>query len=218
MLIPSNDDNTKQFESEYHCTNKMNGSGTPEWLQKDGEGSKTSNSNVVDPVDGSTENDENESSSKSRLSFISGGCVLLTLVSIALFGLFVYAAVVQGNDVDALQWIIFYSFNAALPALFLVYYMCCFPVIAIYILSALVAIWSIVYIVISSLKLKNTSGGDVDEAEDTNGQSQREEVIFELAGASICLFSSLYHSVMAKCCVKKEEKKVEEENVISEDL
>jgi hypothetical protein len=100
--------------------------------------------------------------------------------------------------------------GAAIPAVFLVYYMCCFPSIAMYILTAAVAIWSIVYIVISSLKLKDTpKGGDTTGTGDNANQTLRQEYAYELAGASIGLVSSLYHACMAKYCANKNNKEDE---------
>jgi hypothetical protein len=97
--------------------------------------------------------------------------------------------------------------GAAIPAVFLVYYMCCFPPIALYILTAAVAIWSIVYIVITSLKLKDTpKGGDTTGTGDNVNRTLRQEYIFELAGASVGLVSSLFHACMAKYCVNKNNK------------
>ena len=193
----------------------MIGSGTPDWLEDNGESAKKSGSGLDPFADESTTaseinngNDNNdktnkESSSRSRFA-CSFGAILLTLISLALLGLFAYAAYTQNNDIDGIQWIIFYSCNAAVPAIFLVYYVCCFPAKAMYLLSAATAIWSIVYIVLAALKVKDEpAGGDTNGTGDNDGQTLREEYIYELAGASIALFSSLYHACMTKCCAKK---------------
>ena len=53
---------------------------------------------------------------------------------------------------------------------------------------------------------------------DNDNQTLQEEYIFELAGASIGLLSSLYHPIVAKCCVMKDDKKVEEDNLEEKNL
>ena len=201
----------------------MNTSSTPHWLNDNGNSSGAAVTNLGNPVDGSSLDDNkktDETSSGSR--YCSIGFLLLSFASLSLFGLFVYAAIMQDNDVDGLQWIFFYALNAAICLLFLVHYTCCFPVMAIPLLSAVTAIWAVVYIVIASLNVKDTpSGGAQDGTGDNNNQTLREEYIYELAGASIGLFSSLYHTFMAQCCAKKVDKvedTAEQQNVLSEQL
>jgi len=185
----------------------MNTSATPEWLQENGESSGTT-STAVDPFDGvtTTEDAEQIKDSSSRLRFAcSCKTIFFGLTSLAFLALFAYSASTQSNDIDGIEWIAFYSLNAAVPAFFLVYYSWCFPIMAIYLLSVLTSIWSIVYIVMAALKVKNTpEGGETSGTGDNDGQTLREEYIFELAGASIALFSSLYHACVSKFCVNKE--------------
>jgi len=197
----------------------MNTSTTPHWLNDYGNSSRAAVTNLSDPVDEFSLDDNkktDEASSGSRYCSIE--FLLLSFASLALLGLFVYAAIMQDNDVDGLQWIIFYALNAAVCLLFLVHYTCCFPVIAIPLLSAVTAIWAVVYIVIASRNVKETpTGGAEDGTGDNDNQTLREEYIYELAGASIGLFSSLYHTLMAQCCVKKGDKvedTAEQQNVL----
>lgn len=157
---------------------------------------------------------EGEKTAKKSFCFCSAACVVLSVTELLLCALFVYSAIVQNNDADGIQWIVYYSLNAAIPALFMVYYTCCFPAKAIYFLSKITAIWSIVYIVIAALNVKNTpAGGDADGTGDNDNVTLRTEYIFELSGASIGLFSSLYHAVGVKCCAKKDKEKVEEDGI-----
>mmetsp|Transcript_35248 Transcript_35248/g.38997 ORF Transcript_35248/g.38997 Transcript_35248/m.38997 type:complete len:182 (+) Transcript_35248:1-546(+) len=143
---------------------------------------------------------------KSRCSFAS---ICINLISCVLVALFVYSAIVQTNDNDGLQWIIFYALNAVLPAIFMCYYTprISLSVIYIYLLSAVTSVWSIVLIVIASLNIRDTppEGGTNERGGDNDKLTLREEYIFELAGALICLFSSLYHPMIARFCVKKTE-------------
>jgi len=207
----------------------MNTSTTqPHRLNDNGNSSGAAVTNLSDPVDGSSLDDNkktDEASSGSRYCSIE--FILRFVVGVAsffLFDLFLYAAIMQGNDVDGLQWIIFYALNAAVCFLFLqnhfVHHTCCF--LAIPLLSAVTAIWAIVYIVIASLNVKYTpTGGAEDGTGDNDNQTLREEYIYELAGASLGLFSSLYHTFMVQCCVKKGDKvedTAEQQNVLSEQL
>ena len=163
-------------------------------------------------VDSSKNKNAQESSSSSRVSFV---CGLLTVVSLLLLILFVYSASVQANDSDGLQWTVYYSFVAAVPALYLVFYLCsCGPAaaLAIYVLSTAVGIWSIVVIVISALKLQEVSNddgeetgttttNDIGDVGDNPNQTVQQEVSLELGGAAIGLVSSVYHATMTLCCV-----------------
>jgi hypothetical protein len=171
----------------------MDASTTPHWLKDDGNSSGAAVTNLSDPFDGSANAlDDNNKSDKaySGSRYCSFVFILLSLISLAFLGLFVYAATTQDDDVSGLQWIIFYSLNAAVPAIFLVYYTCCFPLMVIPLLSAVTAVWSVVYIVIASLKVKDTAaGGATDGTGDNDNQTLRQEYIYELAGASIGLFS-----------------------------
>ena len=198
----------------------MNKAETPEWLEENGDSSRGNGSGITDPPSDGFDAEKNEEPKGSRFACCSFGCIFLGLISLVLCGLFVYSAVVQDNDADGLQWIMYYSFNALVPVVFLIYYYTsCFPVMAIHLLSALTAIWSIVYIVIASLKVQDTpSGGATDGTGDNDNQTLQEEYIFELAGASIGLLSSLYHPIVAKCCVMKDDKKVEEDNLEEKNL
>ena len=191
----------------------MNTSATPEWLEDNGESSGTAGTGV-DPFQGVSLEDKNddavekESSSRSRVA-CSGSTIALWVLSLGFIGLFAYGAAANANDPDALQWIIFYALNAVVPAMFLLYSVCCFPIVVIYFFSAVTAIWSIVYIVIASLNLKNAP--PEDDTVDNGVFSERSEYIFELAGASLALFSSLYHVCTAKFCVTKKSVKEEDD-------
>ena len=204
----------------------------PEWLEDNGEtptpstGANTS-SLSIDQF-GESKTDE---SAEKKSRFCSFGCFLnlinrtcvLNLISLAFAVLFVYSAIVQTNDSDAIQWIIFYSVNAAVPVLFVVQYtFCsCLPVKLTIQLSVVSAIWSIVYIVISSVNVRDvleaTSATDAavsanatdaavsasaTDVGDNDNQTLLEEAIFENAGASIGLLSALYHIIVAKCCIE----------------
>jgi hypothetical protein len=123
-----------------------------------------------------------------------GKCFFLFAISATLLAAFIYSATTQNDDIE---WYIFNGVNASIPALFLCHYFVCFPAKIIYAISAGVAVWSIVYIVLFSLKLDDTPAGD----EDT--KDLRNEYIWELAGVSLGLFSALYHVFVMNCCVNK---------------
>lgn len=128
-------------------------------------------------------------------------CMRLFIVSLSLLflGAFIYSAVVQKNDgKDAIEWYIFYSISAAIPAFFLCQYILCFPAKIIYLLSAGMTIWGTAFVILIALKLKDTPEGGADTQD---GKTAREELIMELAGASVALFSALYHACASRCCV-----------------
>mmetsp|Transcript_9333 Transcript_9333/g.10765 ORF Transcript_9333/g.10765 Transcript_9333/m.10765 type:complete len:190 (-) Transcript_9333:60-629(-) len=187
----------------------MNQSTTADWLEDNGE-SATGGTASNGLETSQSINDKNDQSGKdfsTSSSCFSCYCGLISLTSLILLALFVYSASVQSNDIDGIHWIIYYSYSACIPAAFLVYYIYLFPTKVVYVLSAANAIWSIVFIVISALKLKDIpKGGATNDTGDNPNQTLRQEIAFELGGVSIGLFSSLYHICMAKFLVKKNNK------------
>ena len=167
---------------------------TPSWLKKDEENPvepEPTSSNTNGSLDKApdTEKDTNSDETSAR------GCsTLLFGISLLFFAAFVYSTVVQNNDVDMLLWSIFYGLHAGVVFLSMVYFKCPISKLEklIYFLSAGIAVWSTVYVVLISLKLANS----VEEG------GEKEEYIYELAGASIGLFSALYHGAVVRCCVK----------------
>lgn len=187
---------------------------TPDWLKPSDNDLAVASSggSTVDLENGSstpmsqdtaTTSDKADNGEKKRFSFsCSCGAVTVLLISTAFFGLFVYSAIVQNNDTnDRLQWLIFYSLSASLVGLFMVSYMgCCFPSKAFYVLSTGMSIWAIVILILSALAFKDT----------VKGAALRQELGYEMGGASISLLSSLYHTTMICCCVANKDKKGEE--------
>jgi hypothetical protein len=123
--------------------------------------------------------------------------IFLFAMSVTLLVLFIYSVITQRDDKDRIEWSIFYGTSAGIPVLFLCHWLVCFPDKVIYLMSAGMAVWAIIYIVLLSLDLKdipsNTDGSD----------DARQDLILELAGASLVLFSALYHPIVMRCCVKK---------------
>jgi hypothetical protein len=131
-----------------------------------------------------------------------GRCFFLFAISATLLAAFIYSVTKQNDDdPDKIEWYIFFAVNASIPALFLCHYFVCFPAKIIYAISAVVTVWSIVYIVLYSLKLDDTPAGD----EDT--KDLRDEYIWELVEVSLGLFSALYHVFVMNCCVNKNSSK-----------
>jgi hypothetical protein len=175
---------------------------TPDWLAKedaenpstkDWETSGKSTLMTEDPLAAPTKNDVSKPSSSSPGRFKS---IVLFVMSAALLGLFIYSVTTQKNDKDRIRWSIFYGISAGIPALFLCHWLLWFPDKLIYLVSTGMAVWATVFIVLLSLDLKDIpSNEDDDEA--------RNELIMELAGLSIGLFSALYHPCVMRCCIKK---------------
>jgi hypothetical protein len=175
----------------------------PDWLAKDDaenpsskdwESTEKGTSSITgDPLAPPPENDDDKPSSSSPGRFNS---IFLFLMSAALLGLFIYSVTTQKNDEDRIEWSMFYGISAVIPALFLCHWLLWFPDKLIYLVSTGMAVWAIVYIVLYSLDLKDiTSSGGDEEA--------RKELIMELAGISLGLFSALYHPCVMRCCIKK---------------
>jgi hypothetical protein len=151
---------------------------------------------------------EEKDQTNQRKSFsCSCGAVMILLISTAFLALFVYSATTQNNDSDKLKWVIFYALSASLAALFMVSYMCCFPAKVFYVLSVGMIIWSIVIIVMTAMDFKKTEkGGAKVGTGDNDNQTLRQELGYELGGASLSLLSSLYHMTMVCCCMNKQKK------------
>ena len=173
--------------------------GNPSGVTKDegnGEGNDESNSNA------NSVNDDSAIFSSRPGSACSCKTVIFGLASLFLLALFVYSASVQTNDAGGIQWIVFYALNAAVPATFLVYYRFSVPIVPLCVLAAATSAWSVLYIAIAARNVANTpAGGGTDGTGDNDGQTLREEYVFELAGASLALSSSLYHVGVARFCV-----------------
>lgn len=135
----------------------------------------------------------------SRPPFCSCRTISLLLVSGILLALWIYSATVQKNDLQGIQWIVFYSLHATLAATFIVYWLCWFPEKVLYVLSAAMSVWSIVYIVMASIQLSKTDKGG---ANTENERTEFEDTAFELGGACVALLNALYHGCMARCCIK----------------
>ncbi|KAG7348911.1 transmembrane family 220 helix protein [Nitzschia inconspicua] len=156
-----------------------------------------------------TSNTSADDSTKKCFNFsCSCGAVAILLVSCAFLAVFVFSAIVQKNDLsDHMQWLLFYSLSAAVVALFMISYMCCFPTKAFYVLSVGMSIWAIVIIIMTALEFsKSEKGGPKEGTGDNDSQTLRQELGYELGGASLSLISSLYHTMILCCCVNKEKK------------
>jgi hypothetical protein len=64
-------------------------------------------------------------------------------------------------------------------------------------------VWSVVYIVIDALDFKDTPKGGSKEGGDNDNQTRRQELGYDLGGASLVCLSAIYHATMVKCCVNK---------------
>jgi hypothetical protein len=91
----------------------MNVSETPNWLQENEGDVAASGTATIDGLEDSesgNNNDNNGSSSKKESSSrFSCSCGLITVSSLILLALFAYSAATQSNDLDGIQWIIYYS-------------------------------------------------------------------------------------------------------------
>jgi Transmembrane family 220, helix len=190
---------------------------TPDWLKPTDNDLALANSGTTADVEeaGGGDNsspmsrsmEEKDQSSQRKSFSCSCGAVMILTISTAFLALFVYSATTQNNDSDKLKWLLFYSLSAALAGLFMVSYMCCFPARAFYVLSVGMAIWAIVIITWTAIDFsKAEKGGAKEGTGDNDNQTLRQELGYELGGASLSLLSSLYHITMVCCCVDKSKK------------
>ena len=123
----------------------------------------------------------------------SCGCVCVHLISILICSLFVLFAFLRTNEDERLMWIIYYSFNAAIPIVFLVSNLGYLPISTVYGLSLVNFVWSISYIVIYSIGIEEW------ENPTKYSHTQSTENFHDITGASIGLLSSLWHPLLVKC-------------------
>ena len=161
-------------------------------------------------LDDDTRNRSEETDDQSYSPFPWGLVRSFTLgmFSAILFSVFVLAAANTSDEGGDVSWVFFYSLNAAVPAIFLVYFAYWFPVKVIHLLAMINAVWSIVYLILAALKVgekKETfQGASVTamQVQDraTTGVLMQQNAIIVMS--SIGFFSSMYHSIMVEHCVK----------------
>ena len=80
-------------------------------------------------------------------------CMHLT-ISLLFFSVFVIGAASQSDGTEDTPFIVFFSLNAAVPIVFIIYYLCSFKVTGLHVLAMITAFWSIIYIVIAAMSLQ----------------------------------------------------------------
>mmetsp|Transcript_10289 Transcript_10289/g.15839 ORF Transcript_10289/g.15839 Transcript_10289/m.15839 type:complete len:209 (-) Transcript_10289:2562-3188(-) len=126
--------------------------------------------------------------------------VFLFIISTLFLAVFVYSLIEQRDDKDGFLWMLFYGFHAALAAAFIVYRFICFPEKIVYGLAASMLVWSSILIVIASIKLSDTESGGSKAGGDDSEMTEREEIVFEVAGAAVGWGSAFWHAMMVRCC------------------
>jgi uncharacterized membrane protein len=115
------------------------------------------------------------------------------------------AAAFQGNDSDSLLWLLFYAFNAASVCLFFFFKSCFYsmqncvekPLLG---YGVAMIIWSIVMLIIWSIKLSKAKSSD--PGGDSNFNDKQEKAL-EVTGSALCLLAGVYNIMIWKCCWKK---------------
>jgi hypothetical protein len=142
-----------------------------------------------------------------------GICFIATLfVSILLCIVFIYSSTVQTNDSNGTRWLVFYAFHAIIPAVFIIDVFFCFPHILIYAFGTMMALWSIVFLVISSLEVSKSQSQDYDG---DNNINQSQQSVFDLAGSILTLISAIYHMVRIRFQKQNATSDIESHNVMS---
>ena len=145
--------------------------------------------NDIDIEIGNQKSDEPRSKESSwKACFWEAASVFGTLFSLLLLVLFAFAAFTQSTDVEGIQWIIFYTLNAFVPAVYLIY---CFvgylPEIPFRILVTITILWSVLAI-LNAIRPSAETG-----SEGTNPELRQNSII---AMGSIAFLSSIHHHFM----------------------
>ena len=181
--------------------------GKPSWLQETG--TDTNNSPAVaaasptpSPALNGMEDEEEEYPGGGR-GRRWGPTIALGMVSTLFLVLFVYAAVVNTNDGEGFRvmWICFYALHAILSGLTIVHRVGCscaalgtlLPSVATFLV-----VWSTALMILASVQASRTDSGGPEEGGDIDGRDEKEEHIFEAAGAGLGLLSALFHLLVVK--------------------
>lgn len=154
------------------------------------------------------ERDADEELDSSHIELIR--TVALSLFSTVLFAVFVLFAAVTSKDNFGVSWVLFFSFNAAMPVIFLIYWVSCFPIFAIHILAMINGMWSIIYLMSAATKGQDEGTTMKDMSiQDTTTSAVLMQQNSIITMASIGFFSSMYHSLLAELFL--DTKKIESE-------
>ena len=135
----------------------------------------------------------------SHLWHMLAKCMHLT-ISLLFFSVFVIGAASQSDGTEDTPFIVFFSLNAAVPIVFIIYYLCSFKVTGLHVLAMITAFWSIIYIVIAAMSLQQEK---TDRFHEEGATQMQENAVIVMA--SIGFFSSMYHSVMADKFITQEQ-------------
>ena len=183
--------------AETEASNWTEGESSREYFEDDTEDERLE---ISSEVTGQTYQDSVEYEVEddfSRLEMVRS--IALSIFSTVLFAVFVLFAVVTSEDNVGVSWVLFFSLNAAMPFIFLIYWACCFPIFVIHVLAMVNGAWSIVYLLMAAMQGQDTGTTMKDMSvpdTSTSGVLMGQNSI--IAMASIGFFSSMYHSLMAE--------------------
>lgn len=176
----------------------------PSTTTKDAEMGNMTSVDIDTPAAATTSKEENIPSTEqtSNCSKIMK-CMALS-ISAFLFVLFIASSVVQDNDTggSAILYLIFYALHAIVAgAYFFSHFICKLRFTRLVTgLGGAMFIWSIVFVILSSVQLSNTTtADDITEAGGDNpNATKKEEIAYEIAGAALGAFSAVYHICMTR--------------------
>lgn len=124
-------------------------------------------------------------------------------VSCAFFVLFVASSTVQDNDTDgsAIPYLLFYALHAIIALAYILAH-CIFTQRFHGLVKGLsigMFIWSIVFLIVSSVQFSKTSSGGAEEGGDNPNATKKEEIGYEIGGALLGALSCLFHYGMVRC-------------------
>ena len=130
-------------------------------------------------------------------------CMGLT-ISACLFLIFIGSSVVQDNDTGgtAILYLIFYALHAVVAGAYFFSHFIFRLRLSRFVLGlgSGMLIWSIVFVILSSVQYSNTFSADdiTDAGGDNPNATKKEEIAYEIAGAALGAVSALYHVGMAR--------------------
>ena len=170
----------------------------------------TGDSNLADESAGNSNDDieivnenDNSTSPPPTTTTKTTRIYAIIIFNVLLFLCFVYAVIVQYNDIDNYEWSLYYGLSAILSILSILHVKNIGPSMSfvkidtiVYLISFGLGIWSCVYIILLPIQYKDARSEIHDD--DVTYEKLLEEFWHELGGSCIVLFTSMYHSCIMK--------------------
>lgn len=122
------------------------------------------------------------------------------IISASLFVVFVASTTVQENDEDggAIPYLLFYALHAIVALSYILSH-CIFTQRfhrLVQVLSVAMFIWSVVFLIVSSVRFSDAESGGAEEGGDNPDATNKEEIGYEIGGAILGAVSCVFHLCM----------------------